>query len=186
MSKAQQADRQQMQRVRHSRQRGSNRCHYPLNWLGHASTSRPFPSYIFTSLYYNSVSTLYCLVVHPLYIIVNSMWYSHKLWRWMLISSGRNPFSFVFASDLQINSHISSISLSVQACHYSRRRKWTLCSNFDGKNIFCHIFVDCAHHWLTGGRKSWRSEIGGNMPDSEEKHSLEKHSEEKYSEGKHS
>ena len=86
-------------RLRWVRHRGSNRCHYPLNWLGHAST---FPSCL-------TLRT----IIHCLHITVTSSTYSvhtllqgiktlsahsHKLWRRMLISSGE--ISFVSIADL--------------------------------------------------------------------------------------
>ena len=83
----------------------------------------------------------------------------------------KKSFSFVFPSDLQIKSYLlNSFVLT------GTDRKSTLCSLSDGrKNIFCRISVDDSGlrhrnwhdsgHW-DKGRKSWRCEIGGNMPSS--------------------
>ena len=76
------------------RHRGSNRCHYLLNWLGHAS---PSPSYLYLySLHFTSASMslhfylLKCFIVHTSFF--HSIEYNAvngaEFWRQMLISSG--------------------------------------------------------------------------------------------------
>ena len=164
-------------RLRWVRHRGSNRCHYPLNWLGHAST---FPSCL-TSPYYNSLSSHYCHVVHVLctYIIAR-----HKniecieCAQSQVVETNADLFR---RNQLCLHRRFGRLALIAFLCVYSLSwRKWTLCSTSDGRISFVTslLTVDWrGHHSLTGGRKSWRCEIGGNMLDDGE----EKHSEEKYS-----
>ena len=59
--------------LRWVRHRGSNRCHYPLNWLGHASTCSP-PSYLplFTLIQRLCITSTKCSIVldvHELHIV---------------------------------------------------------------------------------------------------------------------
>ena len=127
------------------RHRGSNRCHYLLNWLGHAL---PSPSYLYLySLHFTSASMslhfylLKCFIVHTSFFSFDWIQCSERC-RVLETNADifrRNPFSFVFASDLQIFSDPCERWLETV-------RKSTFCSISDnGKSIFGWIFVDSGH-----------------------------------------
>ena len=137
--------------LRWVRHRGSNRCHYPLNWLGHAST---FPSCL-TSPYYNSLSSHYCHVVHVLctYIIAR-----HKniecieCAQSQVVETNADLFR---RNQLCLHRRFGRLSLIAFLCVYSLSwRKWTLCSTSDGRISFVTSLLTGVGtiHWREEGR----------------------------------
>ena len=133
------------------RHRGSNRCHYPLNWLGHAST---FPSCL-TSPYYNSLSSHYCHVVHVLctYIIAR-----HKniecieCAQSQVVETNADLFR---RNQLCLHRRFGRLALIAFLCVYSLSwRKWTLCSTSDGRISFVTSLLTGVGtiHWREEGR----------------------------------
>ena len=137
--------------LRWVRHRGSNRCHYPLNWLGHAST---FPSCL-TSPYYNSLSSHYCHVVHVLctYIIAR-----HKniecieCAQSQVVETNADLFR---RNQLCLHRRFGRLALIAFLCVYSLSwRKWTLCSTSDGRISFVTSLLTGVGtiHWREEGR----------------------------------
>ena len=124
-------------------------------------------------------------IIHCLHITVTSSTYSvHTLlqgiktlhwvhWVRTVTSCGDECWSLPEKSALSPSQIWQIKSHSISLCLQFELEEVNVVLNFWRKNIFCHISVDWrGHHSLTGGRKSWRCEIGGNMlDDGEEKHS---------------